>query len=294
MNATSCACRCKHGWSGEVCDDCRKICIHNGTLDKTSCKCRCPTGWAGEYCHINDCSKMCHHGTLDTNTCRCKCPDHWRGELCQTGDCRKTCMNGGTLDKGNCQCRCAAGWNGDMCHVPGCNKTCKNGGTRNPNNCRCSCPSRWAGDTCENDCNSKCEHGGIMLIGSCVCRCPSGWTGRLCDTSAVLNCYIVVNGVAVYRGTHNVAKSGFTCQQWATTRPIHHRYKDKHFSNTDGFPEKAAHASNYCRDPSRRQTFSSNNIMKRWRPKGKPWCLNSGGKPPKWDYCDIPRCVHSL
>jgi len=59
-SVTTCRCRCRQGWTGVRCDQCRRKpgCQHGYCV--TPWQCICDRGWTGTYCN---------HGTLSTLVC---------------------------------------------------------------------------------------------------------------------------------------------------------------------------------------------------------------------------------
>ncbi|XP_060069923.1 sushi, von Willebrand factor type A, EGF and pentraxin domain-containing protein 1-like [Ylistrum balloti] len=109
------------------------------------------------------------------------------------------------------------------------------------------CPENCAAKSCDDP------------DGGCP-KCEKEWWGRQCNNP--MGCYWAEDP-AKYRGTTSVTVSGIVCQQWSSSIPHSHRYKDL----TQG-------AKNYCRSPENHPV---------------PWCLTTYGKVARQD-CDVPRC----
>ncbi|XP_076044325.1 neurogenic locus protein delta [Oratosquilla oratoria] len=226
-------CKCKRGWQGARCDECKVYpgCFH-GTCDKPF-KCNCDEGWGGLFCNqdLNYCTnhRPCMNGATCFNTepgsYSCQCPAGFSGTNCEivNDNCaNEPCKNGGTcLESGNSTfvCQCPMGYRGQYCEITG--KTCSDRPCLNGATCldlsdgyECRCPSGFEGPNCErakNECaSSPCLNGA-----SCVdqhdgfkCVCPVGFMGHRCETKvdhcAHQPCF---NGGTCIDGTNS-----FTCQ----------------------------------------------------------------------------------
>ncbi|XP_063686301.1 uncharacterized protein LOC134820046 [Bolinopsis microptera] len=72
-----------------------------------------------------------------------------------------------------------------------------------------------------------------------------------------------------YRGFISMSESGLKCQSWNRQRPNKHSFKPRRHQDK-GLEE------NYCRNPDEESE--------------RPWCYNSHGVNPRWEYCTIPKC----
>jgi hypothetical protein len=123
-------CRCRPGYTGELCNQAPNLCASNNCSDANTdgCssdgKCICKNGWTGEQCRTStQCStqstNQCgSHGFLieDSTGCgkECKClGSNWVGTACNI--CSLQCQNQGVLYKQCDKCGCMAGFTGDRC-----------------------------------------------------------------------------------------------------------------------------------------------------------------------------------
>lgn len=72
-----------------------------------------------------------------------------------------------------------------------------------------------------------------------------------------------------YRGTVSQTISGHVCQMWTSDTPNSGTVTPEEYVN------KGLGDHNYCRNPDGGTG---------------PWCYNSEGTSPRWEYCDIPEC----
>ncbi|XP_047458100.1 protein eyes shut homolog [Mugil cephalus] len=171
-NASSYACVCAPGWSGQNCrvnvNECFRHWCQNGAtcvdeIDGYSCL--CPTGYTGVYCE-DDIDYCVGHS----------CSEHG------------VCVD----QRRNFTCRCTLGFEGPLCEVETneCNSfPCSSGATCVDliSDYRCHCPPGFQGRTCSenvNDCWSQpCLNGGYCmdLINDYICHCPLGFKGKDCS-----------------------------------------------------------------------------------------------------------------
>jgi len=163
-------CQCRHGWQGELCDQCMVYpgCKH-GYCNGSSWQCICDTNWGGILCDqdLNVCGtrEPCQNGGTCENTkpdqYRCTCPDGFSGTDCENVDnpcASNPCLNGATCrELGEiAQCECAPGFTGSYCatDIDECaSQPCQNGGTcvDGKNSFVCNCPPAWQGVLCQFD-----------------------------------------------------------------------------------------------------------------------------------------------
>ncbi|XP_063680673.1 plasminogen-like [Bolinopsis microptera] len=73
-----------------------------------------------------------------------------------------------------------------------------------------------------------------------------------------------------YRGTVSVTASGHVCQRWDSQSPNKHKAM-----TSENYPD-AGLQENYCRNPDG---------------DSGPWCYNAEGTKPRFEFCEIPKCV---
>ncbi|XP_046567132.1 apolipoprotein(a)-like [Haliotis rubra] len=114
------------------------------------------------------------------------------------------------------------------------------------------------------------------MVGSCAAHpCPRG---RVCahGTTQCLErelCVQFEGAKAFYRGTHNVTKSGKTCQRWDSHTPHEHRGMNDSPSNMKTITTMEE-AGNRC------LTEDNDSI---------PWCYTTDSSI-RWEHCSIPAC----
>ncbi|KAL5267932.1 hypothetical protein ACHWQZ_G004848 [Mnemiopsis leidyi] len=74
----------------------------------------------------------------------------------------------------------------------------------------------------------------------------------------------------LYRGFKSSTMNGRICQKWTSQSP------NNHGRTPQSFPNAGLGDHNYCRNPDGEP--------------GGPWCYNSHGTSPRWEYCGIPYC----
>ena len=163
-------CKCRHGWRGELCDQCTPYpgCKH-GYCNGSSWQCICDTNWGGILCDqdLNYCGthEPCQNGGTCENTApdqyKCTCPEGFSGPTCEKVDnpcASNPCANGATCRElgESAHCECAPGFSGPYCgtDIDECaSQPCQNGGTcvDGKNEFVCNCPTAWQGILCQFD-----------------------------------------------------------------------------------------------------------------------------------------------
>lgn len=170
-------CICQRFFTGDRCDQCKKLKCHNGGTCRQKVKrgneepepfCSCAPGYHGGSCTYSVCDGYCDHGTckvLQGNP-KCECERGWSGRTCNI-----------CIDEVECHDPCST-WdceNDGICQVePG-----------PPKKAFCRCPPGYSGPKCEETvCHGYCVHGECKLQkGAPVCKCDGGWSGPKCDIS---------------------------------------------------------------------------------------------------------------
>ncbi|XP_072165055.1 protein jagged-1b-like [Diadema setosum] len=201
-------CRCRHGWQGELCDECMPYpgCLHGGCVSPWQCDCQ--EKWGGLLCDqdLDFCAthRPCQNNGLcaneGPNEYSCRCPAGFEGLNCEFV--QQACDSYPCANEGRCLeadwgfvCFCSPGWTGPTCqtNVDDCmNSPCQNGGSCSDlvNGYECQCTPQWQGPVCQFDSNEcmgqpcvfafRCRN----LVGDYLCDCQPGWTGKDCDVNA--------------------------------------------------------------------------------------------------------------
>ena len=254
MPIKNCACECKPGFEGALCNDpfpplvCTlgpgyQPCDASGTREISgiypdNCKCICKAGYAGSHCQTP-----------------------FPPQQCTTGPENKPCSNGGTPGgrEPHCFCTCTEEFAGKWCDDPNicpqcppgkmptgkppfcscvpvrCTLHCENGGRPSSNtaDCRCICPPGCTGplcktcsSTCITPCTSgpggkNCQHGSPRgCHPSCSCECSDYYTGAHCED--VVSCRTGPSNKRCQNGGRPVGKPPNDCNcDCRTTSPLH-------------------------------------------------------------------------
>ncbi|XP_068223129.1 low-density lipoprotein receptor-related protein 1 isoform X3 [Palaemon carinicauda] len=170
-------CICQRFFTGDRCDQCKKLKCYNGGICRPNRKrgneeaepfCSCAPGYHGASCTFFVCDGYCKHGScrvLQGNP-KCECNKGWSGPTCDT------CIN-----EDECQ---------DPCSIV----NCENEGICEvepgpPKKGFCRCPPGYSGPKCEESvCHGYCVHGECKLQKAApICKCDGGWSGPKCDVS---------------------------------------------------------------------------------------------------------------
>ncbi|XP_045203022.2 neurogenic locus protein delta-like [Mercenaria mercenaria] len=218
---------CKSGWIGDFCDQpyCSEECLKNDGRCERPHQCRCKLGWQGKNCEECRPYTGCLRGYC-LQPYQCICENGWTGDLCDIdlNYCTKTqpCMHGGTCIRdlmGNYTCLCAPGFGGRNCMNPLCyDGYCKHDGT-----CltrggvrECHCSEKFYGGQCEHRILScmelQCLNGGQCQTGEFggYCTCPEKYTGERCEHSITPCSYLPCENGGECRETTK-SSLGFRC-----------------------------------------------------------------------------------
>ncbi|XP_052807977.1 uncharacterized protein LOC128236079 isoform X2 [Mya arenaria] len=185
-----CLGRCKSGYIGKYCQNCKERCL-NGICNASSGICNdCLSGYYSKFCE-KTCSKECLNGLCNRSSGICKDCTRTYLENCSL-ECGKGCLENDGFPQcdrqsGKCSHGCYPYQYGNYC-----NKTCRHCKTNSFNDscdingvCLFGCEKGYWDKNCNTKCNAKCqgdEHGNRCnsSTGECINGCTPGWSGRYC------------------------------------------------------------------------------------------------------------------
>ena len=226
-DATTQACLCAPGWTGERCEKIDKLCSGSNCNNHGSCVkgvCFCDTGFTGKFCEK---PATCLADTkVGTEPCGgrglcyenvCRCYPGFVGEFCEIAQHAQTCKNNCT-GHGVCefgQCICQPSFIGDDCsqHEPSSFCATTAGDCSGHGVCydgKCQCEPGTSGTFCEIGGCKKCHQTqGVCLKEKCYCKpgfggddcaqvltCPSGCSNHGTCVNGLCHCDKFYTGVA--------------------------------------------------------------------------------------------------